>query len=70
MKVRVTVEFHVDEMACNDEGITKEQLLRSIEVAPDDGIDGCQIFPNQPIYDLSNTFLLSDFHMVSKEIVE
>lgn len=70
MDARVIIEFHIDEMACADVGMTGEELFKSITVVPDDVIDGCQIFPDQRHYDLASTFLLSNFRMVSKRILD
>ena len=69
-KVRMVIEFELDENAIQEKGMTTGELLEAIEIHDHDTIDGFEIYPALEDSDLCSDFFLCDPKIVSKEILD
>ena len=69
-KVRMVVEFELDEETIKEKGITAEEVVEAIQFHNHDTIDGFEIFPQVDGCDLCSDFFLSNPSLISKELVE
>lgn len=69
-KVRMVVEFKVNEKMLQEKNLSATDVVNSIEFLDHDSIDGFEIYPSVDGCDLCSDFFLSNPRVVSKEIVD
>lgn len=68
-KMRVTIEFAIDDEALRDYNITAEQVANAVVLREHDTIDGFEITTNVPGYSPVDVFFLYGGTIVSKELL-
>lgn len=69
-RVRMVVEFDIDEESLYEKGLKAEDVLKHIVFQEHDVIDGFEISTNIPGYNCALNFFLCAGSVVSKEFVE
>ena len=69
-RVRMVIEFDIDEESCAEHGIEEREILNALCVKESDVIDGFEIFPIHPKLNASFDFVLcNEAVVISKEFV-
>lgn len=69
-KVRMVIEFELDEETINNNNVTGKEVLEAIQFHNHDTIDGFEIYPAMDGIDVCSEFFLANPKVVSKEIID
>ena len=69
-KVRMTVEFNLNETTLREKGMTPAAVVEAIECRDHDTIDGFEIYPAIEDCDVCSDFFLFNPNVVSKEVID
>jgi len=70
-KVRMTIEFTINEKKCKEMGVSPEEVFECLAITSHNVCDGFEIYPDHPALDVASDFVLEgDVNIISKELVE